>query len=134
MQDLNKDTLVSMLSSLYKDTLVSMLSSLHDALQLLECSTSVVEECEDKVSAMGQLVDAYETDYMRKVMAMQDGVPQGSSVLVEELLAVRAKVLDARVRMAAAQEQEKLAQAHKREDVLKVRSLRKSVEEMLALN
>ena len=122
MQDLNKDTLVSMLSSLY------------EALQLLECSTSVVEECEDKVSAMGQLVDAYETDYMRKVMAMQDGVPQGSSVLVEELLAVRAKVLDARVRMAAAQEQEKLADAHKREDVLKVRSLRESVQKALSLD
>jgi hypothetical protein len=122
MQDLNKDTLVS------------MLSSLHDALQLLECSTSVAEECENRVSAMGQLVDAYETDYMRKVMAMQDGVPQGSSVLVEELLAVRAKVLDARVRMAAAQEQEKLAKAHKREDVLKVRSLRESVQKTLALD
>lgn len=125
---------VSAMQDLNKDTLVSMLSSLYEALQLLECSTSVAEECENRVSAMGQLVDAYETDYARKVMALQDGVPQGSSVLVEELLAVRAKVLDARVRMAAAQEQEKLAQAHKREDVLKVRSLRKSVEEMLALN
>ena len=122
MQDLNKDTLVSMLSSLY------------EALQLLECSTSVVEECEDKVSAMGQLVDAYETDYMRKVMAVEDGLSKDNSQFVEDLLATRAKLVDARARMAAAQEREKLAQAHKREDVLKVRSLRKSVEEMLALN
>lgn len=122
MQDLNKEVLSS------------LLASLHEAIELLECSTSVAEECENRVSAMGQLVDAYETDYARKVMALQDGLREEDSILVEELLATRAKVADARARMEVAQKESALASAHKREDLEKVRNLRQSVQKTLALD
>lgn len=122
MQDLNKEVLSSLLASMY------------EAIELAMCSESVVEDCDNKVSAMGQLVAAYETDYMRKVSDVSDGVPQGSSVLVEELLAVRAKLVDARARMAAAQEISMVETGNHLKDRAKVTELREQVRVMLALD
>jgi hypothetical protein len=122
MQDLNKEVLSS------------LLASLHEAIELAMCSESVVEDCDCKVSAMGQLVDAYETDYVRKTMALQDGLSQENGALIEELLATRAKLVDARARMTAAQEISMVETKHHLEDRAKVTELREQVRVMLALD
>lgn len=125
---------VSAMQDLNKEDLVSLLSSLHHAIQLFEASSAVAEECDTRVSALVQLVSAYETDHLRKVMGLEDGISENDIILVEELLAVRAKVKDARARLEAAQKESALASGYKSKDADEVRKLRSKVQAALALD